>query len=56
MAPAFAAMPGSHTTAANDPWNSWVFRTNFNLNLNGEATSDFTNLNANQSVNRTTAE
>ena len=56
VAPASAAAPGSQTTAANDPWNYWVFRTNFNLNLNGEATSDFTNLNANQSVNRTTAE
>ena len=56
VAPAFAAMPGSQTTAANDPWNFWVFRTNFNLNLNGEATSNFTNLNANQSLNRTTAD
>lgn len=51
-----AAMPGRQTTAADDPWNFWVFRTNFNLNLNGEATSSFQNLNANQSANRTTAE
>lgn len=51
-----AAVPGRQTTAADDPWNYWVFRTNFNLNLNGEAKSDFTNLNANQSLNRTTAE
>ena len=56
VAPAFAPTRSSQTTAADDAWNFWVFRTNFNLNLNGEATSDFTNLNANQSVNRTTAD
>ncbi len=42
------------TTAASDPWNFWVFRTNFNSNLNGEASSSFRNINAGQSANRTT--
>jgi len=51
-----AGVPGRQTTAADDPWDFWVFRTNFNLNLNGEATTSFQNLNANQSANRTTAE
>lgn len=55
VAPTSAAMPGRQTMAADDPWNYWVFRTTFNLNLNGEATSSFANLNANQSANRTTA-
>ena len=54
-APAVATK-AAQTTAAEDPWNYWVFRTNFNLNLNGEATSKFANINANQSANRTTAE
>ncbi|MDO8680825.1 MAG: hypothetical protein Q7R30_20085 [Acidobacteriota bacterium] len=54
-APAVATQ-AAQTTAAQDPWNYWVFRTNFNLNLNGEATSKFANVNANQSANRTTAE
>ena len=42
------------TTAADDPWNFWVFRTNINVNLNGEASSDFKNISANESANRTT--
>ena len=50
-----AAKQAAQTTAAQDPWNYWVFRTGFNLNLNGEATSQFANVNANQSANRTTA-
>lgn len=50
------ATVAAQTTAAEDPWNFWVFRTNFNLNLNGEATSKFANINANQSANRTTAD
>lgn len=54
-APAVATK-AAQTTAAEDPWNYWVFRTSFNLNLNGEATSKFANINANQSANRTTAE
>lgn len=37
-----------------DPWNFWVFRTNINVNVNGEASSSFKNLNANQQANRTT--
>jgi hypothetical protein len=49
-----SATPIAQTTAADDPWNFWVFRTNFNLNLNGEATTKFANVNANQSINRTT--
>ena len=51
-APERAAVPAP--TATEDPWNYWVFRTNINLNLNGEASSSFKNLNANQSANRTT--
>lgn len=54
VTPLSAGLPRLQTTAADDPWNFWVFRTNFNLNLNGEATTKFTNVNANQSVNRTT--
>jgi len=54
-APAVAKQT-AQTTAAEDPWNYWVFRTSFNLNLNGEATSKFANINASQSANRTTAE
>ncbi len=50
------ANPGrpAQTTAADDLWNFWVFRTNINVNLSGEATSDFKNINANESANRTT--
>ncbi len=55
VTPPVAATQSAQTTAADDPWNYWVFRTNFNLNLNGEATSKFANMNANQSANRTTA-
>jgi hypothetical protein len=51
--PATASRP-AQTTAAVDPWNFWVFRTNFNFNLNGEASSSFRNINAGQSANRTT--
>jgi len=54
VAPAAGATPARQATVAADPWNYWVFRTNFNLNLNGEATSNSANLNANQSANRTT--
>ena len=44
----------TQSTVADDPWNFWVFRTNINLNLNGEASSSFSNINGNQSANRTT--
>ena len=53
---ASAAVSGLQTAPADDPWNFWVFRTNFNTFLNGEATSKFTNININQSANRTTAD
>lgn len=49
-----ATPPPSKAASTDDPWDYWVFRTNVNLNLNGEASSSFTNLNANQSANRTT--
>lgn len=49
-----AATVQAQSTVADDPWNFWVFRTNINLNLNGEASSTFKNINANQSANRTT--
>lgn len=55
ITPPASAPPGApHSTVTVDPWNFWVFRTNVNLNLNGEASSSFKNLNANQSANRTT--
>ncbi len=54
IAPSSGAPRPAQTTAANDPWNFWVFRTNLNVNLNGEATSSFSHINANQSANRTT--
>ncbi len=55
VTPPVAAVQSAQTTAAEDPWNYWVFRTNGNVFLNGEATSKFTNINVNQSANRTTA-
>jgi hypothetical protein len=51
--PADAARP-VQSAAAEDPWNLWVFRTNINVNMDGEALSSFKNFNANQSANRTT--
>ena len=51
--PANAAAP-TQTAAKSDPWNYWVFRTGFNSNISGEESSKFTNLNINQSANRTT--
>jgi hypothetical protein len=51
-----SATTTAQTSAAADPWNFWVFRTNLNLFMNGEATSKSLNLNVNQSANRTTAE
>jgi hypothetical protein len=53
--PAASAQP-TQTTAARDPWNYWVFRTNLNVNLNGEATSKFANFGLNHTANRTTDE
>lgn len=52
-APAARAIP-AQSVFVDDPWNFWVFRTNVNVNLNGEATSSFKNINLNQSANRTT--
>ncbi len=40
--------------AARDPWNLWVFRSQANVNLNGEKSSKSTNLFENFSANRTT--
>ena len=37
-----------------DPWNFWVFRTNMNMNMDGEASSSFKNFNLGQAANRTT--
>ncbi len=53
-APATTSAMPVQTTAATDPWNFWVFRTNVNFNLNGESSSSFRNINAGQSANRTT--
>jgi len=51
--PANTATP-VQSAVKEDPWNFWVFRTNLNMNMDGEALSSFKNFNANQSVNRTT--
>ena len=51
--PADTAKP-AQSAVADDPWNFWVFRTNLNMNMDGEALSSFKNFNANQQVNRTT--
>jgi len=44
----------TQTTAAADKWNFWVFRTGFNVGMDGEASSSFQNFNVNQSANRIT--
>jgi hypothetical protein len=44
----------TQTTAADDPWNFWVFRANFNSFINGEQNSRFGNINVNFSANHTT--
>lgn len=44
------------TVAKADGWNFWVFRTNLNLNLNGEQSNSSRSFNVNQSATRTTAE
>jgi len=51
--PASTATP-VQSAVTEDPWNFWVFRTNINMNMDGEALSSFKNFNANQQVNRTT--
>ena len=51
--PATTATP-VQSAVKEDPWNFWVFRTNINMNMDGEASSSFKNLNANQQANRTT--
>jgi hypothetical protein len=38
----------------NDPWNLWVFRTNFGGSFNGEQTSKSRSIRASASANRTT--
>jgi hypothetical protein len=49
-----AAVAGVQTTAAEDPWNFWVFRINFNSFINGEQNSQYGNFNFGTSANRTT--
>lgn len=44
----------AQSAVVDDPWNFWVFRTNINTNMDGEASSSSRNFNANQSANRTT--
>jgi len=49
-----ASTAKTQTTAADDKWNFWVFRTGFNIGMDGEASSSFRNFNVNQSANRIT--
>ena len=51
--PAGTAIP-VQSAVTEDPWNFWVFRTNINMNMDGEASSSFKNFNLGQSANRTT--
>jgi hypothetical protein len=48
-----AATPAA-PAQVRDPWNSWVFRTRFNANVNGQASSRFAFLTGSFSANRTT--
>lgn len=49
-----ASTAKTQTTASQDKWNFWVFRTGFNVGMDGEASSSFKNFNLNQSANRIT--
>lgn len=42
-------------TAAKDPWNYWVFRTNISGNRDGEESANFSSYRLSLSANRTTA-
>lgn len=42
------------SSAANDPWNLWVFRTGASVNLNGESRGNERGVRMNFSANRTT--
>jgi hypothetical protein len=44
----------SATTATKDPWNLWVFRTNFSGSFNGEQSNKSRSLRGSGSANRTT--
>ena len=44
----------TQTTAAQDPWNYWVYRINLNSFLNGQQGDRASNYNVNASANRTT--
>ena len=45
---------GSPVTPTKDPWNYWVFRTNFSGNRDGEASTNSSSYRASFSANRTT--
>jgi hypothetical protein len=49
-----AGKPGAQTTAAEDPWNFWVYRFNFNSFLNGQQSDRFANFNVSAAANRIT--
>lgn len=51
--PAASAAP-AQTTAAEDPWNYWVFRVNFDSFLNGQEGDRSSNFNVNTGANRIT--
>ena len=53
QAPA-GTVAATQTTAAEDPWNFWVFRLNFNSFLNGQQGDRNSNVNVNTSANRLT--
>jgi hypothetical protein len=48
------ATTGAQTKAADDPWNFWVYRINFNSFLNGQQNDKSGNFNFNTSANHTT--
>ncbi|MFI5234759.1 MAG: hypothetical protein ACHQXA_03540 [Gemmatimonadales bacterium] len=52
----FRAPPGGYAASppTRDPWDYWVFRLSGNTNLNGEASSKFTNFNGSVSAARIT--
>ena len=54
QAPTETAALAAQTTAAQDAWNFWVYRINFNSNLNGQRGDRNSRVNVNGSANRLT--
>lgn len=53
--PAATSAGVAQTTAAQDPWNYWVYRLNFDTFLNGQQQDSSGHFNVNASANRTTS-